>query len=283
MSYIIFTVISAVFLALYDLFKKISVKGKKNIYEILFFFCFVAFLCSSFFVKSAFSIDIKYILFLLLKASVISLSWFLTTKAMSKLDMGIVTPFSLLGTVITIVLAWVFFNESIGFVQVGGSIIILIGLFLISRLSKKEEDFKNDYKYLLLLALAAFLSSVSAIIDKHLLTNIERGPVLFWFFLFLSIIYLAICLIRNKKIEFKNFTSNLWVVGIGVSIFLADFLYYKSVGYSNASLSVISVVRKLSVFIGVVLACIFLKEKYFVKKILILILMFLGLGVILFL
>ena len=283
MSYIIFSLVSAVFLALYDLFKKISVKSKKDIYEILFFFCFVAFLCSAFFIKSAFSIDVKYILFLLLKAGVISLSWFLTTKAMSKLDMGIVTPFSLLGTVITIVLAWMFFNEEIGFIQIGGSIIILIGLFLISKLNKKEDNLKNDYKYLGFLALAAFLSSVSAIIDKHLLMNIERGPVLFWFFFFLSAIYLIVCLIKNKKIEFKNFASNLWVIGIGVSIFLADFLYYKSVWYSNASLSVISIVRKLSVFVGVVLACVFLKERYFVKKILVLILMFLGLGVILFL
>ena len=33
---------------------------------------------------------------------------------------------------------------SIGFVQISGIVIILIGLFLLSRLSEKKEDFKND-------------------------------------------------------------------------------------------------------------------------------------------
>jgi len=282
MTYIVLTVISAVFLALYDFFKKISVKDKKNIYEVLLFFTSVACLCSVFFIKEAFTTDIKYILFVLLKSIVISLSWFMTTKAMSKLEMGIVVPFSLLGTVFTTILAWVFFKENIGLVQIGGMVVILIGLFLLSRLNEKDNEEKNDYKYLLLLALAAFLTSVSAIIDKKLLINIDRGPVLFWFFFFLAIIYLIVCLIRNKKVVIKNFTSNLWVIGVGVSIFLADLFYYQAVGIDDVSISIISIVRKLSVFIGVVLASVFLKEKYFLKKLFILVLMFAGLSVILF-
>ena len=283
MTYIIYTAISSVFLALYDLFKKISLKGKKDVYGVLFFFCLIAFLCSTFFIGGAFGINFKYIMFILLKSMIIALSWFLTTKAMSKLDMSIVVPFTLLGTVTTTILASLFFKENIGVTQITGIIIILIGLFLLSRISEKKENFKNDYKYLLLLALAAFLSSISAIIDKYLLIDIDRGSVLFWFFFFLTIIYFFVSLIKDKKILIKDFTSNLWVVGIGCSIFLSDLFYYRAVSIEGGSLSIISIVRKLSVFIGVVLASIFLKEKYFVKKILILILMFIGLGVILFL
>lgn len=283
MSYILLIVCSAFFLGLYDLFKKLSVRKKNDVYEVLFFYTFVACFCSLFFVKEAFTIDVKYIMFVMLKAGVISLSWFFTTKAMSKLDLGIVVPFSLLGVVSTTILAWVFFKESIGFSQIGGIFIILIGLFMISKLSKKDNNGVNDYKYLWLLVLAAFLSSISAIIDKHLLSSIDRGSVLFWFFFFLTIIYLIVCLIRNKKIIIKNFTSNLWVIGIGACIFLSDLFYYQAVGIQDASLSLISIIRKLSVFIGVVLASIFLKEKDFVKKLLILVLMFVGLSLIIFL
>ena len=283
MSYIALTVLSALFLGLYDLFKKISVKGKKEVYEILFFYTFIAFLCSFFFVKDAFLIDFKYVMFVLLKASVISLSWFLTMKAMSKLDLGSVTPFSLLGTAFTTIMASIFFDESIGIIQIGGILVILIGLFLISKISKREKNDESDYKYLWLLVLSALLSSVSAMIDKHLLINIDRGPVLFWFFLFLAVIYLCVCLIKNNKIVFRNFTSNLWIIGIGVCIFLADFFYYKAVSIDGAFVSIISIVRKLSVFLSVVLASVFLKEKYFIKKLLILLLMFSGLGLIIFL
>ena len=282
MSYVFLTAGSAVFLALYDLFKKISVRDKKDIYEILFFYTLIAFLCSLFFINNAFNISLKYILFILIKSFLISLSWFLTMKAMSKLDLGIVVPFSMLGTVSTTILAWVFFDETIGVAQIGGILVILVGLFLISRISRKNDNEVNDYKYLWLLALAAFLTSISAILDKHLLNSISRSSVLFWFFLFLAFIYLIICFIRNKKIVLNNFTNNLWVIGIGVSIFLSDLLYYWAVSIGDGNLSIISIIRKLSVFIGLVLASIFLKEKYFIKKLLVMLLMFVGLSFIIF-
>ena len=140
MSYIVFTVISAIFLSLYDFFKKVSVREKKDIYEILFFYTGVAFLCSFIFVKEAFNTDIKYIGFTFLKSSVISISWFLTMKAVSKLDLGIVTPFSMLGTIFTTLMAWLCFGQEIGIVQLGGCLIILVGLLLISRLNKDKKE-----------------------------------------------------------------------------------------------------------------------------------------------
>lgn len=282
MSYVIYTSISALFLALYDLFKKISVKDKNNIYEILFLYTFIAFLCSLFFVREAFSINFISIIYILIKSGVISLSWFFTMKAMSKLQLGIVVPFSLLGSVSTTALAFIFFDEGIGFAQIGGIVVVLIGLLFLSRLCKREKECKNDYKYLGLLVLAAFLSSVSAIIDKYLLNSISRGSVIFWFFLFLNLIYLIVCFFKSKKIELQTIKNNLWIAGIGVSIFLSDLFYYLAVSDSSASLSIISIIRKLSVFIGVVLGGIFLKENKLGYKILILLLMFIGLGVIIF-
>lgn len=282
MSYVIYTSISALFLALYDLFKKISVKDKNNVYEILFLYTFIAFLCSIFFVKEAFSINFISIIYILIKSSVIGLSWFFTMKAMSKLQLGIVVPFSLLGSVSTTILAFIFFGEEIGFAQIGGVMVILIGLLFLSRLCEKEVGCKNDYKYLGLLVLAAFLSSVSAIIDRYLLNNIGGGVVVFWFFLFLSLIYLVVCLIKNKNISFISLKNNSWVIGIGVCIFSSDLFYYLAVSDKGAYLSIISIIRKLSVFIGVVMGALFLKEDKLGYKVLILLLMFGGLAAIMF-
>ena len=82
---------------------------------------------------------------------------------------------------------------------------------------------------------------------------------------------------KNKKISINNFKTNLWVVAVGGSIFLADLFYYQAVAIDNVSLSMISIVRKLSSFIAVVLAGLFLKEDNLLKKIMILLLMFVGL------
>ena len=279
MIYIVLTCISALFLALYDFFKKVSVRSKKDIYEILFFYTFTAFACSLIFTKNAINTDLKYIGFTFIKASVISLSWFLTMKAVSKLDLGIVTPFSMLGTIFTTIFAWIFFDQRIGLIQIGGSLIILLGLILVSRLNSKKEEVKNDYRYLLLLVVAAFLSSISAMIDKSVLGNgVDKGALLFWFFFFLTSIYFMVCLFRNKKININNLKSNLFVVAVGLSIFLADFFYYQAVAIDDVSLSMISIIRKLSSFIAVVLAGMFLKEDNLFKKIMILLLMFVGLA-----
>ena len=121
-------------------------------------------------------------------------------------------------------------------------------------------------------------------IDKSVLSNgVHRGAVLFWFFFFLSTIYFTVCMIKKKNIGYTNFKSNLWVVMVGASIFFADFFYYQAVSMDNVSLSVISIVRKLSVFLSVVLASVFLKEDNLLKKALILLLMFIGLSIIIFL
>ena len=88
---------------------------------------------------------------------------------------------------------------------------------------------------------------------------------------------------KKKNIGFGSFKSNLWVIPVGISIFLADFFYYQAVSIECVSLSIISIVRKLSVFLGVVFASIFLKEGNLLKKVLILLLMFIGLSIIIFL
>ena len=103
-------------------------------------------------------------------------------------------------------------------------------------------------------------------IDKHVLSSVSSGATSFWFFLFLSVVYFFVCMIKNRKIVFSNFTSNLWVVGIGVCILLADLFYYASVSCEGSLISVISIIIKLSVFISVVLAGIFLNEANLLKK-----------------
>lgn len=284
MGYILLTVVSAVFLSLYDFFKKIVAGKKTDIYEVLFFYTFIAFVCGFFFFNQAITTDIKYIFFVFIKALVISLSWLFTMKAVTKLDLSIVTPFSLLGTIFTIILSWIFFNQEIGIIQICGSLIILCGLILLARINEKEKKKDNDYKYLLLIVLSAFLSSISAMIDKAVLSNgISKYSVLFWFFLFLSLIYLIVCLIKNKKIYFENIKSNLWTIAIGVCIFLADLFYYQAVSIPSASISTISIVRKLSVFFAVILGSMFLKEGNLLKKSLILIFMIFGLFFIIYL
>ena len=94
--------------------------------------------------------------------------------------------------------------------------------------------------------------------------------------MFNSLIYGGIYLLKNKKIELKKLKSNYFIILTSLAIFLAELTYYCSVGCVGSSMSIISIVRKFSIVVATLIACIFLKEKHLILKLGILVLMLIG-------
>ena len=141
------------------------------------------------------------------------------------------------------------------------------------------------YKSFSLLIIASFLGSLSGIIDKISLSNnyAKSGGFLFWFMFFLCILSGIAYLKKNKRIDFKVLKTNYWIIVLGTSLAFSDMLYYSAVSIADSSISWISIIRKLSVFVSVVLASIFLKENKLFIKLIIMLFMFAGILLILLL
>ena len=275
--YIIFILFSAIFLGIYEIFKKISL-NKSSIYEILFFYCFSSFILSLIFIKQSFSIPLWAIGLLLIKSIIIVINWLLVMKAVEKLDVSVTTPFGLFTSVLVMVLSYFIFDDKITWVHIASIGFIGTGIILVSLLERKTKNNEFNFMPFILLIIGTSLGAISAILDKYLISvkNVNSRGMILWFFLFNSLIYGIIYFIKNKKIDFKKMGENYWITLTGGSIFLADLTYYYSIDMDGASLSIISILRKLSIVIATILASVFLKEKYLINKLLILSFMLVG-------
>ena len=282
MNYLLLSLGSAVCLAIYDIAKKVSLK-KSSTEEILFFYTLIAFIASFIFIKDAINTSLIGIGIVFIKSLIISVNWAITMKTMKKLDVGIVVPFGMMTTVFVTVSVYLFFGERVNLESILGIVLVLFGLIVLANLEKKDKKEKNDYKYILLLVFGAFLGAISGTLDKFVLSNgyaTNRG-LLFFFMLFLSLIYGIVYFIKNKKINFRVLKTNYPIIFIGLAIVASDLLYYSAVSIPDSKLALISIVRRLSLFISVIAASLLLKESNLFKKIIIFVIMFGGLALIL--
>ncbi len=274
--YILFVILSAIFLGSYEVVKKVSLK-RSSIYETLFFYCLISCCLSLIFIKYAFIPPFVDICFVFLKSIIIVVNWVLVMKAVEKLDVGITTPFSLFTMILVIVLSYFLFDEKFTWIHFGSIFFVSLGIVLLTLLDKKEKK-ENHFIYIVYMLIGTSLGAISAILDKYLISyrEVSHYSILIWFFFFLSIIYGIIYFIKEKHINFRVVKSNYWIALTGIFIFMADLTYYISIGCNNSSLSIISILRKLSIVVATILASIFLKEKNLVKKLLILMVMLIG-------
>jgi len=276
----VYVLLSALCLGCYEVLKKVSLK-QSSVYETLFFYCSCGFLFSLVFSNINF-IDVSGldVLIIFIKSCILVVNWMLVLIANKKLDVGVVTAFSMLGSVFVLVESAIFFKEAITWVHILSLIIMGLGIILVTRISKKDnkDSKKNHYIYIGLLVIGAFLGSCSAMTDKYLTTysDINRTTILSWYLMFTSIIYGIIYFIKNKKFEIKKLKSNYFLILAGLGICLADTFYFLALSQDGAQISLVSILRKLSVIIATVLASIFLKEKHLLKKLAILVLMLTG-------
>ncbi len=277
--YIFLTLASALFLGVYEVLKKVSLK-KSDIYEVLFFYCLSGFIISLVFSKDLFNVSFLDVIFILLKSGVIVVNWLLIMKALKTLDVGVVVPFSLLNTILVVFGSFFIYKEELTWIHFVSLIIISTGIILITRLKNKNETKNEQGKFLAFVFLlsSCVLGSASGLLDKYLLhvREINSTSVLAWFLSFNTVIYGIIYLCKNKKINFVALKDNYWMIFTGAGIAIADILYYTAISLEGAQLSIISIVRKMSVIVSTVLASIFLKEKKLVSKLLILALMLIG-------
>ena len=274
--YILAAILSAFFLSTYEILKKKALV-KSSVYETLFFYCFGCFLLSLIFVSTAMTFSGVDVLFVLLKSVIIFISWTFITKAVAKLDVSVVGPFGLFTTVLVIIFSAILFDEKIGLAQILSMLFIGGGIILLTQLEKNEKK-GIELKYILYLLFGTALGAVSSLMDKHFIAgrDMDYKGILFWFFLFLSVFYSIVYVIKDKKFELVKFGTNYWLIFASIGLFASDLAYYISIDMDGAKLSIIAILKKLSVVISTVMASMFLKEKNLGRKLLILILMLVG-------
>lgn len=269
-------IIAAVFLGLYDVFKKVSVDNN-GVLPVLFFTVVVnVLMCLPFLFGSMISpeyfqsIDF-YIppitphehLQIFLKSMIVVSSWVFSFFAIKHLPLTIVAPIRATGPLWTLIGAILIFHEQLNAIQWIGLGVALTFFFLFSTAGKMDGIQFRRNKWILFIILGTLLSVCSGLYDKYIIREIDRLSVQVWFSIYqlpiMSVVMLAVWVPNRKK--YKRFTWRWSIPLISVCLMLSDYLYFYAVSNTDSLISILSALRRGGVVVAFLFGAFLLKEK----------------------
>jgi len=287
--WLILAFLSATLLGFYDVFKKKSLKENavipvltlNTLFSSLIFLPFIILSAKGYISEDSLFYTHQYgwaeHKYILLKSLIVLSSWLFAYFGLKHLPITIVGPINATRPVMVLIGAMTFFSERLNLWQWVGVIIAMIGLYMLSRSSKKEGiDFKHN-KWIIFVVLANVLGAVSGLYDKFLMALPENGGVgldklavqswytFYQFFLMLAMLGFLWWPLRKETTPFRWD----WCI-ILISIFLsaADFAYFYALGLDGAMISIVSMVRRGSVVVSFLFGAMVFREKNLKAKVL---------------
>ena len=296
--WVVYALVSASLLGLYDVFKKKSLQGNAVIPVLLI----NTIICTLFFLPSIvgsltgmISPDSSLYIpdggwyehkLVIIKAFVVLSSWICGYFAIKKLPLTIVGPVNATRPVMTLVGAMLIFGERLNLLQWAGVCMAIFSFWMLSRSGKKEGiDFKSNVWVLLLVA-AAVLGACSGLYDKYLMASsgagLDRLFVQGWYNLYqaviMGVIMLLVWLPERKRAldravpgtgpDYVPFVWKWTIPFISLALTAADLAYLYALTMPGAMISVVSMIRRSSVLVSFVFGAVVFHEKNLRSKVL---------------
>ena len=277
----LFGLASALFLGIYDIFKKQSVNGNA-VMPVLFFSTVASTLLFSPFIILSFKspelltntgfyvpkLTATEHLQVLLKSAIVVSSWVLAFFALKHLPITIVAPIRATGPLWTLIGALIIFHERLNVYQWIGIAITLVFFYLFSTAGKAEGIHFKRNKWIYFIVAGTLLGACSGLYDKFILQRIDRVAVQAWFSVYQVVILLPFVLLNEKIRKRKNIRFEWrWTIPlIGLFLVIADYLYFYALSNEDALISVISALRRGSVLVAFVIGGLLFKEQNLKKK-----------------
>ena len=286
-----FALVSALFLGLYDVAKKQSLKENAVIPVLWFNTLFCSLLMLPFTLLSAKTGLLDGSIFyvptagwelhrlLMLKAFIVLGSWIFGYFGMKHLPITLFGPINATRPIIVLLGGLLLFGERLNLYQWIGVIIAVISFYLLSLSGKKEGiDFVKN-KWVFCVIMATLLGAVSALLDKYLLGRFNNMFVQAWSN-FYQLALMTVILFTLWWPTRKRTTPFQWkwpIIFIAVFLTLADYAYFVSLAQSASMVSIVSMIRRSSVIVSFLCGALLFHEKNLKSKVIDLLLVLLGL------
>lgn len=181
-------------------------------------------------------------------------SYITSYVAQKHVEAGITTLVSNINTPITIILATIFLNEKLTFIQIVGTILLLVGIVVVSK-KHKIGRFKFDKYFLLMMSSGAMLA-ILLVAERAMIkiTGFTAGVILSWWATCLCI-GIMVLITKNKSVYTKKD-----IAITGVLRFLQNLSWVLLVFFVG-NLSLVSSVTTFKVVIMFIAGAIILNEK----------------------
>ena len=280
--WLILAFMSAAMLGCYDSFKKHALKDNAVIPVLFLNTLFSSLIFLSFIVLSGTTTALDDTIFhtasggwemhkyILLKALIVLSSWILGYFGMKHLPLTIVGPINATRPVMVLVGALLFFGERLNIWQWIGVLLAVVSFLMLSRSGKKEGiDFKHD-QWIYMIVGAAALGAVSGLYDKYLMAPVENGGVGLdrmmvqsWYNIYQCAMMGAMLMLLwwPKHQETTPFHWSWSILGVSVFLSTADCMYFYSLSLPAAMISIVSMIRRGSVFVSFLFGAWFFHER----------------------
>ncbi len=281
MTWVVAAVFSAIFAGLTSILAKCGIKKTDSdlatalrTVVVLAFSWIMVFVVES--INSISDISFKSLVFLILSGLATGASWICYFKALSLGDVNKVVPIDKSSTILTVVLAIIFFSETENLViKLIGTALLAVGIFLM--IEKKEVEGKKENKawmiYAVFSAIFAALTSILAKVgisgvESNLATALRTGVVLVmaWIIVFSKGKQKAIKTLDKKELLFISLS--------GVATGASWLCYYYAI--QKGIVSIVVPIDKMSILIAVLFSYIVFKERLSKKSFIGLSLMVIG-------
>lgn len=295
MTWVLFSLLSAFLLGIYDIFKKESLK-ENAVIPVLFFssisgatLFFLIWLVSRFpnaqqwwtFVFIPMEPWSAHLYFLG-KSVMVGSSWLLAYFAFKNLPITIVTPIRSSAPVWTLLGAYLIFGELLNPLQWLGVSVTVVFYYLLSFQGKKENIIFRKNKWVFYMIASTMIGACCSLYDKFLVQHYSRLSVQAYPAMYMILVYFPLLWFAWKPNKHKTtpFTWRKSILLIGLTLALADFAYFYAISCDGAMISIISVMRRGSVIIAFASGYFLYNEKNIKNKALILAGIILGLLII---
>jgi len=220
----------------------------------------------------------RTLLFLVLSGLATGASWLFYFKAMQLGDVNKVTPIDKSSTVLTMILAVIFFNEAITPLKVLGAIAISIGTYLMIERKKTKSTSKAPAygSWLIYAALSAVFASLTAILGKIGIQGVESNLGTAIRTAVVLVMAWLVVFVTKKQGGIRQIDRKSWLFIIlsGFATGGSWLFYYRALQLGPASIVV--PIDKLSIVLTVAFSYFILKESISKKALLGLVLIVLG-------
>ena len=286
-----FALVSALFLGLYDVAKKQSLKENAVIPVLWFNTLFCSLLMLPFTLLSAKTGLLDGSIFyvptagwelhrlLMLKAFIVLGSWIFGYFGMKHLPITLFGPINATRPIIVLLGGLLLFGERLNLYQWIGVMIAVISFYMLSVSGKKEGISFTHNKWVFCVIMATLLGAVSALFDKYLLGRFNNMFVQAWSN-FYQLGLMTVILFALWWPTRKHTTPFQWkwpIIFIAVFLTLADYAYFVSLAQSASMVSIVSMIRRSSVIVSFLCGALLFHEKNLRSKVIDLLLVLLGL------
>ena len=281
MSWLYLSILSALFLGVYDLFKKLAVHNNAVLPVLFLSICTAALVWLPFMVWSAVSpgtlpssffhitdLSGREHLLILAKAALVVTSWICGFNGIKRLPMSIAGPIRASAPLWTVLFAVMIYGESPNTRQWSGVALILLSFFAFSLVGRREGIVFHRDRGVWWMTGSMLLGAASALYDKFLLQHAGLSPstVQAWFSVDMGILLLPAVLFRLGRKSGPPFHWHWAIPAIGLTLLAADILYFTAVAQPGALISVISPLRRGAVNISQLIGVIGFRERHFRAK-----------------